>query len=37
MTAYVIFDVEIRDMNKYQEFMKEVKPAIDAAGGKYLI
>ena len=36
MAAYVIFDVEIRDMNKYQEFMKEVKPAIDAAGGKYL-
>jgi uncharacterized protein (DUF1330 family) len=26
MSAYVIFDVEIRDMNKYQEFMKAVKP-----------
>jgi uncharacterized protein (DUF1330 family) len=37
MAAYVIFDVEIRDMNKYQEFMKAVKPAIDAAGGKYLV
>ena len=36
MAAYVIFDVEIRDMNKYQEFMKAVKPAIEAAGGKYL-
>jgi uncharacterized protein (DUF1330 family) len=36
MPAYVIFDVEIRDMNQYQEFMKGVKPAIEAAGGKYL-
>ena len=33
MAAYVIFDVEIRDMNKYQEFMKAVKPAIDAPAG----
>jgi len=32
----VIFDVEIRDVNQYQEFMKGVKPAIEAAGGKYL-
>mgnify|MGYP000328923044 CR=1 FL=1 len=31
MCAYVIFDVEIRDMSKYQEFMKGVKPALDAA------
>jgi uncharacterized protein (DUF1330 family) len=36
MAAYVIFDVEIRDMAPYQEFMKAVKPAIDEAGGKYL-
>ena len=36
MSAYVIFDVEIRDMNKYQEFIKGVKPAIDAAGARYL-
>lgn len=36
MTAYVIFDVEIRDMSQYQEYMKDVKPAIEAAGGKYL-
>jgi len=33
---YVIFDVEIRDMSKYQEFMKGVKPALDAAGARYL-
>ncbi|MBE7418511.1 MAG: DUF1330 domain-containing protein [Ideonella sp.] len=36
MAAYVIFDVEIRDMNQYQGFMKGVKPAVVAAGGKYL-
>jgi uncharacterized protein (DUF1330 family) len=36
MPAYVIFDVEIRDMNQYQEFMKGVKPAVEEPGGKYL-
>ena len=36
MSAYVIFDVEIRDMVKYQEFMKGVKPALDQAGARYL-
>ena len=36
MTAYVIFDVEIRDMAQYQTFMAQVKPALEAAGGRYL-
>ena len=36
MSAYVIFDVEIRDPARYQDFMKAVKPALDAAGGRYL-
>lgn len=36
MSAYVIFDVEIRDMEKYQSFMAGVKPALDAAGARYL-
>lgn len=36
MTAFVIFDVEIHDLNKYQEFMRRVKPALDEAGGRYL-
>jgi uncharacterized protein (DUF1330 family) len=36
MAAYVIFDVEIRDMARYQEFMAGVKPALEAAGAKYL-
>ncbi|TVO59049.1 DUF1330 domain-containing protein [Denitromonas halophila] len=36
MTAYVIFDVEIRDVPRYQEFIQKVKPALEAAGGRYL-
>jgi len=32
----VVFDVEIRDMSRYQDFMKQVKPALDAAGARYL-
>ncbi len=36
MSAYVIFDVEIRDMDQYQRFMAGVKPALEAAGGRYL-
>ena len=36
MSAYVIFDVDIRDMARYQEYMKVVKPAVEAAGGRYL-
>jgi uncharacterized protein (DUF1330 family) len=36
MSAYVIFDVEIRDLDRYQDFMKQVKPALDAAGARYL-
>jgi uncharacterized protein (DUF1330 family) len=37
MVAYAIFDVEIHDMARYHEFMSAVKPAIEAAGGKYLV
>lgn len=33
MPAYVIFDVDIRDMNQYQESMKGAKPEIEAAPG----
>ena len=37
MTAYVIVDVEIRDLAQYQEYMRQVKPVIEAAGGRYLV
>jgi hypothetical protein len=36
MSAYVIFDVAIRDMATYRQFMEAVKPALEAAGGTYL-
>jgi uncharacterized protein (DUF1330 family) len=37
MAAYVIFDVDVRDAAKYREFMDAVKPALEAAGAKYLV
>ena len=36
MVAYVIFDVDIRDPKRYQEFMSGAKPALEMAGAKYL-
>jgi uncharacterized protein (DUF1330 family) len=36
MAAYVIFDVEINDAVRYRDFMAGVKPALEAAGGRYL-
>ena len=36
MSAYVIFDVEIHDMARYQAFMQGVTPALEAAGARYL-
>jgi uncharacterized protein (DUF1330 family) len=36
MTAYVVFDVEITDAERYQDFMRQVKPALEAAGARYL-
>lgn len=37
MPAYAIFDVEIRDMARYQAFMAAVKPALEQAGARYLV
>jgi uncharacterized protein (DUF1330 family) len=36
MSANVIFDVDIRDAAQYQDFMSQVKPALEQAGAKYL-
>lgn len=36
MPAYVIFDVIIHDPVRYQDFMDQVKPALAAAGARYL-
>jgi uncharacterized protein (DUF1330 family) len=35
MSAYVIFDVDIHNAERFQDFMKGVKPALDAVGAKY--
>ena len=37
MPTYVIFDVEIRDLAQYKQFMDAVKPALEAVGAKYLV
>ena len=36
MAAYVVFDVDITDPVRYQEFMAGVKPALESAGARYL-
>jgi uncharacterized protein (DUF1330 family) len=36
MATYVVFDVEIRDAERYSDFMRQVKPALEAAGARYL-
>jgi uncharacterized protein (DUF1330 family) len=35
MSDYVIFDVDIRDPAKYQEFVTGVKSALEKAAAKY--
>lgn len=36
MPAYVILDVEVRDVPRYQDFMAGVKPLMEAVGARYL-
>ena len=36
MPECVTFDGEIRDATRYQIFVKQVKPALDEAGARYL-
>jgi uncharacterized protein (DUF1330 family) len=36
MSAYVIVDVDIGDMTRYQEFTASVKPVLEQPGAKYL-
>lgn len=36
MKAYVVFDVDIHDMARYQDFVTAVGPAVTAAGARYL-
>jgi uncharacterized protein (DUF1330 family) len=34
-TTFVL-DVEIRDVGRYMTYMEKVRPALEAAGGRYL-
>ena len=36
MSAYVIVDVEVKDLEKYQEYRKLAPATVQAHGGKYL-
>lgn len=35
MSTHVIFDVDVRDPDGYPAFMPGVKPALEAAGGRF--
>lgn len=37
MTAYAIFDIEVTDPGRYEDYKKLAPPAIAAYGGKYLV
>ena len=34
---YVILDVDIQDVPRYLTYMDKVRPALEAAGGRYLV
>jgi uncharacterized protein (DUF1330 family) len=34
---YVIVDVTITDLGRYRTYMDQVRPALEAAGGRYLV
>jgi uncharacterized protein (DUF1330 family) len=37
MTAYIIVDMLISDMEQYKQYMAEAPAAVAAAGGEYLV
>ncbi|NMO88420.1 DUF1330 domain-containing protein [Actinomycetospora sp. TBRC 11914] len=34
---YVVIDVDITDVPRYLTYMEKVRPALEAAGGRYLV
>ena len=36
MSVYLIFDVDVRDAVRFQDFMVAAKPLVEQAGGRYL-
>ena len=37
MAAYVIADIDVRDPERYAEYVKRVPASIEAYGGRYLV
>ena len=37
MSAYLIYDFDVYFPDPYGEFMEQVKPLVEALGGKYLV
>jgi uncharacterized protein (DUF1330 family) len=37
MTAYVIFDIQVNDPVRYEEYKTLAAPAVEQYGGKYLV
>ena len=37
MSAYIVFDVQIHDPARYQQYIDRVTPLVRAAGGRYLV
>jgi len=37
MSAYIIVDMQISDMDQYKQYMAEAPAAVKAAGGEYLV
>jgi len=36
MSAYVVFDITVRDPERFEEYRKLAPPSIEAYGGKYI-
>lgn len=37
MSAYIIVDMQISDLEQYKQYMAEAPAAVKAAGGEYLV
>lgn len=37
MSAYIIVDMQISDLDQYKRYMAEAPAAVQAAGGEYLV
>lgn len=37
MTAYVIVDIDVHNVENYQEYLAKITPTVFACGGRYLV